>query len=245
MQNYKMLIQYEGTKYNGWQRQGNTKNTIQGKIEDILLKLCGKPVEVHGSGRTDAGVHAMGQVVSFKADISLSTREITAYFNSYLPSDIAVIATEVAEERFHARLNAISKTYVYRIWRNEIPDVFGRRTRYTFTEPLDVDKMREAAGKLCGTHDFMAFCSNKKSKKSTVRTLYSIDIRQTKNELKLTFRGDGFLYNMVRIMTGTLLEIGEGKKKAGDIEKIFKSLSRENAGATAPAEGLTLAEVEY
>lgn len=245
MKNYKLAIQYEGTRYNGWQKQGNTKNTIQGKMEDILLKLCGRPVEIHGSGRTDAGVHATAQVANFKADIKLSTEELRDYFNRYLPEDIGVISVEIAEERFHARLSAKSKTYVYRIWKSPVPDVFGRRIRYTLTEKLNTENMRRCAEVMCGTHDFAAFCSNKKRKKSTVRTVYSINIEETENEYIFTFHGNGFLYNMVRIMTGTLVEAGREKLSPAEVSEILEDKKRERAGYTAPPEGLTLEKVEY
>ncbi len=243
--NYKLIIQYEGTRYNGWQKQGNTDNTVQGKLELVLQKLCGRPIEVHGSGRTDAGVHAKGQVASFKADIPLSATEITGYFNKYLPKDIAVISTEIAEESFHARLSAAQKTYEYRIWKSPVPEIFGRRIRYCYEGALDAELMDKAAKSFCGTHDFKAFCSNKRYKKSTVRTIYSATVSETDDEIVVTFCGNGFLYNMVRIMIGTLIEIGRGEKSPGCIPQILESKSRENAGYTAPPEGLTLLKVEY
>ncbi len=245
MQNYKLTVEYEGTRYNGWQKQGNTGNTIQEKFENILEKLCGKKVEIHGSGRTDAGVHAMGQTANFKAEVSLSEEEITKYFNKYLPEDIAVVSTEKVDKRFHARLSAKKKTYVYRIWTGEIPDVFGRKFRYNFNGYLDLEIMKQGAKLLCGTHDFAAFCSNKRYKRSTVREIYYVDIEGGKEEIVIRFCGNGFLYNMVRIMVGTLIEIGQGKREPGSVTELFESKIRENAGFTAPPRGLTLERVEY
>ena len=245
MKNYKLKVQYEGSRYNGWQKQGNTANTIQGKFEDILLKLCGKPVEINGSGRTDAGVHAAGQVANFKADLSMTTDEITEYFNKYLPADIAVISTEEADERFHARLSAKSKTYEYRIWKGKVPEVFGRRLRYCYKGELDAQLMQKGADLLVGAHDFKAFCTRTRIKKSTIRELYSVNVAESENEIVITLCGDGFLYNMVRIIVGTLIEIGRGGRSAESITDVIQSGERSNAGYTAPPEGLTLLNVEY
>ena len=159
--------------------------------------------------------------------------------------DIAVIDIEEVDERFHARYHAVSKTYMYRIHTSNIHKVFERKYMYTYTEPLDMDKMREAAKLMTGTHDFMAFCGNKKMKKSTVRTVTDIAIEEKKNEIHITYTGDGFLQNMIRIMTGTLIEVGNGTKQPEDITKILESKNRENAGYTVPAEGLILKEVRY
>ena len=245
MRNFKLTIQYEGTKYNGWQRQGNTANTIQEKFEKILLKLCGRPVEIFGSGRTDAGVHAKGQVANFKAELDLKADEITDYFNKYLPEDVAVVSTEEVEERFHARLNAKRKTYEYRIWKGKVPEVFGRRTRYFYEGRLDSELMRKGADLLVGVHDFKAFCTATRIKKSTIREIYSLDVSETENEIVITVCGDGFLYNMVRIITGTLIETGRGERTPESILSVLESGERKNAGYTAPPEGLTLLNVEY
>ena len=243
--NYKLTIQYDGSRYDGWQKQGNTDNTIQGKLEGVLSRLAGEPVEVHGAGRTDAGVHAEGQVASVKLPGARTAAEVMACLNHYLPEDIAVIAAEEADDRFHARLSAKGKVYRYAIRMGDTPDVFRRKYRYRVEEPLDVDAMCRAAEKLCGTHDFRAFCANKRYKKSTVRTVYAIDVAVEGADLTLTYHGDGFLYNMVRILTGTLLEVGQGLRRPEEMEDILASLDRANAGKTAPAQGLTLVEVEY
>ncbi len=245
MKNYKMLIQYEGTRYQGWQRQESTENTIQGKIETLLSKMCGRPVEIQGSGRTDAGVHALGQVINVHMETDYQCDDILSYMNQYLPEDIGVISVEEASERFHSRLLAKGKTYTYKVINSRIPHVFDRKYAYVFPEKLDVQKMEAAAEFLCGTHDFAAFTSTKKSKKSTVRTITSIEITKEEDVLTFTFKGDGFLFHMVRILMGTLLEVGVGTKAPEDMDRILVSKKRSEAGPLVPALGLTLVEVRY
>lgn len=245
MANYRLTLCYDGTRWKGWQKQGNTEQTIQGKLEALLTRLLDQPVEVAGSGRTDAGAHAKMQVASFRAKTDLETEEILAGLRRYLPADIGAISLEQVEPRFHARLSCTGKTYVYRIWNSELPNVFERHYLYHIQEPLDVAAMRLAAEDLCGTHDFRAFCSLKKFKRSTVRRLEAITIQELGPELRFTFTGDGFLYHMVRIMAGTLLEIGQGKYPPGEITAILRSEDRERAGKTAPACGLYLERVFY
>lgn len=246
MQNYKITIQYDGTKYQGWQRLKDSDKSIQGKIENVLSEMCGHKIEIHGSGRTDAGVHAMGQVASFKMETDRSEGEICDYLNEYLPEDIAVTRVEKAEERFHARLTKSIKTYVYRISCSKIPPIFERKYVYRAEKELDVEKMKKAASYLVGKHDFLGFSSVKKVKKSTVRTIYDIQTEKNgQDEIKIIVTGDGFLYNMVRIISGTLIEIGQGTKDCEDIVKVFETKKREYAGFTAPPQGLTLYAVEY
>lgn len=245
MKNYKIIIQYDGTRYKGWQVQKSTDMTIQGKLQDVLSAMTGLEVEVIGSGRTDAGVHALGQVANFHIPEHFTKEEVLEYLNHYLPMDIAVTDIEEVDERFHARYHAVSKTYMYRIHTSTIPNVFERKYMYTYTEPLDVNAMREAAKYMIGSHDYMAFCGNKKMKKSTVRTVTAIDIVEKKNEIQISYTGDGFLQNMIRIMTGTLIEVGNGMKKVEDISRVLESKVRENAGYMVPAEGLILKNVEY
>ena len=244
-QNYRMTLQYEGTKYNGWQKQGNTPNTIQAKLEAILQKLDGTEVEVRGSGRTDAGVHAMGQVASFALEHPLAAGEVMTYINQYLPRDIAVVALEEAEPRFHARLNAKGKTYRYRIHQGTIPDVFGRRYSWPLAEQLDVEAMGAAAAHLVGKQDFQSFCDLKNSKKSTVRRVDSIEIYRDGSDLVLDFTGEGFLYHMVRIMVGTLADVGAHRILPGQISGILAAKDRKQAGQLAPACGLMLMKVMY
>lgn len=245
MRNIKLWIQYDGTRYSGWQSQEHTGQTIQGKLTAVLERMTGETVELQGSGRTDAGVHALGQVANFHTKSSLSCEKMLCYMNRYLPEDIAVIQVEEAEPRFHSRLNAVRKTYVYRIWNTPIPNVWERKYLYLVEEKLDLEVMQRAAELLCGTHDFRAFCSNKRMKKSTVRTLESIEMEKEGSELCLIFTGNGFLYNMVRILTGTLIEVGLHKKEPEEMTEILESQERERAGFTAPAQGLYLKKVEY
>lgn len=245
MRNFKMILQYEGTRYQGWQRQVSTDNTIQGKLEALLFKMTGEPTEVCGSGRTDAGVHAMGQVANFHGNIQMEPEEIMGYMNFYLPEDIAVISLEEVPERFHSRLNVAGKTYCYRVLNTKIPHVFDRRYVYVMEERLDVEAMKSAARYLVGTHDFKAFTSNKRSKKSTVRRIDEIRIEQTGDELRFWYSGNGFLYHMIRIMTGTLLEVGVHKREPKEAAEILASGCRERAGELVPAKGLTLMEVRY
>ena len=243
--NYKLTIQYDGSRYDGWQKQGNTDNTIQGKLESVLSRLAEEPVEVHGAGRTDAGVHAEGQVASVKLPGNHPAAEVMRYLNQYLPEDVAVVVAEEADDRFHARLNATGKVYRYDLRLGDTPDVFRRKYQYRVEEPLDVEAMRQAAALLTGTHDYRAFCANKRYKKSTVRTVREIHIEVKDADMTITYHGDGFLYNMVRILTGTLLEVGQGLRQPEEMAEILASLDRARAGKTAPAQGLTLLKVEY
>lgn len=245
MRNYKITIQYDGSRYKGWQVQKSTDMTIQGKIQDVLSAMTGQDIEVIGSGRTDAGVHALGQVANFHVPDHFTAQEILEYLNHYLPMDIAVLDIEEVDERFHARYHATSKTYVYRIHTSLIPNVFERKYMYTYTELLDVALMKKAAQRMIGTHDFAAFCGNKKMKKSTVRTVTAIDILEKENEIQISYTGDGFLQQMIRIMTGTLIEVGNGTKRVEDIQQILESRIRENAGFTVPPEGLILKNAIY
>lgn len=245
MNNFKMIIQYDGTRYSGWQKQGNTDNTIQGKLEAVLKKMTGENIEVHGSGRTDAGVHALGQVANFKSDTIKSPEEILSYLNEYLPLDIRVLSVDIASPRFHARLNACKKHYRYTIDNRKTAGVFLRKYMTRSTEKYDIDDMKRAASYLIGEHDFKSFCDNKRMKKSTVRTIEKIEISDNDGILTMDFYGNGFLYHMVRILTGTLLNVGTGKIKPDDMKKIIDAKSREAAGFTAPPQGLMLVEVTY
>ena len=243
--NYRFDIQYDGTRYGGWQRQKTTDNTIQGKIEEVLFRMTGSPVLIQGAGRTDAGVHALGQVANGHVDSRMSCEEICDYMNHYLPEDIEILRVSQVSERFHSRLNAREKLYRYRIGIGSHKNVFERKYLCPLHETYDVEAMEEAAGYLTGTHDFRSFCANKKMKKSTVRTIYEIRITELPKELQIDYRGDGFLYNMVRILTGTLIEIGRGSRKPEEIQAILEGRDRGLAGFTAPARGLTLVEVGY
>ena len=247
MQNYKMILQYDGTRYRGWQKQGNTAQTIQGKLESVLEKMTGEPVEVHGSGRTDAGVHALAQVanVKIKQDKAWTADTLQDYLNRYLPEDIAVLSVEPAEARFHSRLSAVEKTYCYKIETARVRNVFNRKYTSHLPEKLDIEAMRTAACQLIGTHDFTSFCGNKHMKKSAVRTINAIQIEQMGTQLHITVTGNGFLQNMVRILVGTLVEVGEHKRSSMEMEQILAAKDRQCAGRMMPPEGLYLVEVRY
>lgn len=263
MSNYRLIIQYDGTRYHGWQRQKNGADTIQGKIESTLAKMAGSPVTIDGAGRTDAGVHARAQVANFRltekqvAHLREQCRGtvfsqshsvsdlIFRGLNAYLPEDIRILKAEQAGERFHSRLNATGKIYEYRIIKKDCYDVFARKYSWQVEETLDVGAMEEAAVCLLGKHDFKGFCSRSSKKKSTVRNLYRLTIRETADDIILRFEGDGFLHNMVRIITGTLVEVGAGRRTRESVLEALESGERALAGAMAPAKGLTLCEVHY
>ncbi len=245
MRNFKIILQYDGTRYQGWQKQISTDNTIQGKLEVLLTKMCDTPTEIQGAGRTDAGVHAYGQVANFHADTEMTTAEILEYMNTYLPEDISVLSCEDMPERFHARLNAKGKVYRYRIWNSTAKPVFCRKFVHQVPGELDIEAIKRAALLLCGTHDYQSFTSSKRGKKSTVRTVESIDLECKGEELIFTFKGNGFLYHMVRIMMGTLIEVGLGIRKAEDIPDILEAKDRSKSGHLIPGKGLALMEVTY
>ena len=217
MRNFRITVSYDGSRYQGWQRIGNGQS-IQGKIEAVLSEMAPDiRFRFHGAGRTDAGVHARAQVAHFKINTDRTPDDIRAYLNRYLPEDIAVTACEEADDRFHARLNATGKRYVYRIWNSDTPDVFERKYLCRMEQKLDTVEMQRAADLLIGTHDFKAFCGSKKMKKSTVRTLHTARVERLGDEVRLTFEGTGFLQNMVRILAGTLVEVGQGKRNAQEM----------------------------
>lgn len=262
MQNYKMIVQYDGTRYNGWQKQGDTDNTIQYKLEAVLGRLNGSAVAVHGAGRTDAGVHARGQVAQFRLNdeqqeaVSRKAREkqfdeaktadfLTLYINEYLPEDIGVLSVEKAAPRFHSRYNASAKHYRYRIGTNKAAHVFDRKYVYEYEGHLDVMAMKVATIQLRGEHDFSSFNGNPRMKKSRVKTIYNIRITETPSEIDIDFYGSGFLQYMVRILVGTLIEVGEGKRDPQSLDVLLAAKDRKLAGPTAPACGLTLEEVRY
>ncbi len=242
---YKMEIQYEGTRYKGWQRLKTTEATIQSKIETVLTRLLGESIEIQGSGRTDAGVHARKQFASFKTQSNMAADVMMHEMNQYLPEDIVITSLTASSDTFHARFNAQRKTYVYQIWTAVHPPVFERH--YVFDlegKSLDLEAMKIASRLFIGTHDFKGF-STDKTKKSTVRTIENIAFITDGHLLKIEFTGDGFLYNMVRIIVGTMIEIGLGKRDISSVEAVFQSNNRELAGETAPAKGLILEEVYY
>ncbi len=244
MRNFMLELSYDGSRYHGWQRQGNTGVTIQGKLEDTLSRILEQPIELHGAGRTDAGVHALGQVASFHAETLLPCSEILAQLRAFLPEDIGANTLTEASPRFHARLSCTGKTYRYRIWNSTRPCVFRRKYVWKVPEPLNDTAMRQAASLLCGTHDFSAFRTGR-SKKSAVRRLDRIEIFRSGEELCIDYTGSAFLYNMARILTGTLVAVGSGRMAAEDVESVLASRDRASAGPTAPAQGLCLTKVYY
>lgn len=244
MRNLRLDLCYDGTRYRGFQRLNGVENTIQGKLEQALSRILEEPIEVSGSGRTDAGVHARGQVVHFHCQSSMECEKILEQLRRYLPEDIGIYTCREVSPRFHARLNAVSKTYLYRIWNSELPCVFDRRYVTVIPEPLNLEAMKKAGEQFVGEHDFSAFCANKHMKKSTIRRVYSLKIERQNAEIQLTVCGNGFLHNMVRIMAGTLIEVGQGKRNPDTISKLFGG-ERSDAGPLAPAQGLCLMEVTY
>ena len=244
MRNIRLDICYDGTRYRGWQRLPGQEDTIQAKLEAVLSRILEEPIEISGSGRTDAGVHAQGQVANFHCESKLPCEEILSQLRRYLPEDIGIYSCKDCSPRFHARLNAVRKTYRYRIWNSEAPCVFDRRFVYVVPERLDLEQMKIAAQYFVGEHDFSAFCGNPKFKKSTVRRLFSVEIQAVGEELRIDFIGEGFIHNQVRIMAGTLIEVCRGIRSAQQIPQLFGG-KRSDAGFLAPAQGLCLMEVDY
>ena len=247
--NYRLTIRYDGTKYRGWEHQPDTDMTIQGKIEHVLARMLelpeGEVPEVISAGRTDAGVHAENMIANVWMDTRKSPEQIRDYCNLYLPEDICIKEVAVAGERFHSRYNAIGKTYCYTLYLGECKPIFDRKYVWQPPLPLDVPAMREAALLLIGEHDFASFCGNARMKKSTVRTVDTIDFKREGDYLRITFHGNGFLQYMVRIITGTLVEVGQGKRTPESMTELLAAKDRKKAGATAPAKGLTMMKVDY
>lgn len=244
MYTYRMRIAYDGTRYRGWQKQRNTDQTIQMVIEKALSQLLGNTVTISGSGRTDSGVHAFGQEASFHVKKRLESESVWKALNEKLPEDIRVLSFSEAPEGFHARKSAVGKCYEYYVDLQEKADVFSRRYSYHFPGKIDVDAMREAAEYLKGIHDFSSFTDGKEID-DTVRTIEDIQIHEEKERLIFSFYGDGFLYHMVRILTGTLLCVGKGQIAPAKVKEILLSKERKQAGFPAPAKGLFLKEVYY
>ena len=246
--NYKLTLAFDGTAYQGWQRQKTTDRTVQETLEKAISACLKEDVKLTGSGRTDAGVHAEAMAAHFiteRPEGIADTGGFLRTLNKILPEDIKVYRMDEMELSFHARLYAKGKIYRYQIDTREKAGVFRRKYACHYTEPLNVDEMRKAAELLTGTHDFSAFTMDKTKEKSKVRTVHRIDITEDDGLLTIRYRGNGFLYNMVRIMTGTLIEVGTGKKKASDIPGILESKERKNAGFLAPAQGLIMEKVLY
>ena len=244
MRNVRLDICYDGTRYRGWQRLASNNNTIQAKLETALSRILGESIEITGSGRTDAGTHAVCQVANFHCDSTMPADEILQQLRMYLPEDIGIYSCKNVSPRFHARLNVRTKTYRYRVWNSQKPCVFDRKYVYLCTDSFDLTAMQRAAAWFIGTHDFSAFCANKNIKKSTVRSIVSFEIQQTEDEIVFWVTGNGFLHHMVRIMVGTLLEVGRGERDPDSISALFGA-TRAEAGQLIPANGLCLMEVTY
>ena len=248
-QNYKLTIAYDGTRYYGWEHQPNTDMTIQGKLENVFGKMMdlpeGETIEIIGAGRTDAGVHARGMVANLRLDTRLSEDEIRDYANRYLPDDICVRTVRKASDRFHSRYNALGKTYRYTCYDGALKPLFDRKYVWVLDRMPDIKAMETAAGFLMGTHDFAGFCGNPKMKKSTVRKVDKIEIVQKGSYLTLTYHGTGFLQYMVRILTGTLVEVGLGERDPLSMAALLDAKDRRLSGVTAPARGLCLMQVDY
>ena len=245
VKNYKLKIAYDGTRLFGWERQPG-KDTVQGKLENVLSRMTGDEIEVTGAGRTDAGVHARAMVANVHMDVKgMDCDSIRDYLNQYLSDDIAVMDVSECSDRFHARYNAKSRAYLYTIFDGPVKPVFNRKYYTRLESPLDVSLMKDAAQCLLGEHDFKSFCGNPKMKKSTVRTIEKLDIRRSKGYVYINIKGSGFLQHMVRIIAGTLIEVGYKRLEPSRVKEILEAKDRSLAGPTAEAKGLTFMSVEY
>ena len=243
MTNFRIILAYNGTAYHGWQRQNNAL-AVQQVLEEAILSLTGQTVTVNGCSRTDAGVHALGQVANFKTESKIPADRLPDALNAKLPKDISIISCEEVDIDFHARYNACGKTYRYLIYNKPYRSPLYKDLSYHVRYDLDLDKIRLEAKSLIGTHDFGGFMSSGSSVKDTVRTIYDVDIQENDGMISIEVSGNGFLYNMVRIIVGTLVDIGRGRIKH-NMEEIINSKSRSMCGHTAPAHGLFLKKVNY
>jgi tRNA pseudouridine38-40 synthase len=245
VQRVALWVMYEGTFFSGYQVQPG-KRTVQMDLESALTTLHkGTQIRVHSSGRTDTGVHARGQVLHFDSPLRIPLERWPKAINSCLPEDVRVIEAAFVPDDFHARYDAIQKEYQYRVLLNKQPDLWRRNTTFHYPYSLDLEKVKEAALALIGTHDFSSFCASNTDVKDKVRTLYDISVDIHQDELVFRLIGNGFLYNMVRIIVGTLLEIGNGKRAVDDMALILEAEDRIKAGKTAPGNGLFLWKVTY
>lgn len=245
MKNYMFVVEYDGSRYNGWQRlQISIEKTIQGKIEILLSKLLEEKIEIIGSGRTDAGVHAYMQTCNFKTEKTLKP-DFIKEFNRYLPEDIRVKEFKEADERFHSRFNVKKKVYMYRIDNSDFGNPFMRKFSYHVEQKLDLEKMKEVSKSFIGEHDFISFSKNNGKKKSTIKTIEKIEFKTNGDMIEIYFEAQGFLYNMVRMIAGTLIGVGLGQIDNNHVEKLFEEKTRENHRFTAPPHGLFLYSIEY
>lgn len=240
----KLTVEYDGTNYNGWQIQPGYP-TVQGELTKALIRTCGHTVSVMGSGRTDEGVHAVGQVAHFDTHCTIPAERMREAANFYLPDDIKIVLSEEVPHTFHAMKGAVEKTYIYKVYNAKAPSPLHRLYSEHIPYNLDMEDMRSACMLLCGTHDFRCFMAAGGKVKSTVRTIFDAQADRCGNEITFTICGNGFLYNMVRIIVGTLLEVGRGRLHANDIPEIISSRDRTRAGKTVPPQGLYLLSVKY
>ncbi len=247
MNNFKMTIAYDGAKYKGWQKLGgdDADKTVQGKIEAVLSKCFSRTIEINGASRTDAGVHALEQIANFKVKSQMHPREIALYLRTYLPEDISIKNVQEVDEKFHARFDAKSKTYVYQIWASEVLDPFKRKYVWHIAKKLDVDAMNVAAKAFLGTHDFTTFTNAKSKKKSMDRTIQNVEIQRDGAMLTIRITGDGFLHNMARKMVGMLVEVGLGEIQPERVTQAVEAKDRALNSPLAPAQGLFLEKVRY
>lgn len=245
MRNFKLLIQYDGARYRGWQRLGGGADTVQGRLEAVLSRLTGEETEVVGSSRTDAGVHARGQTANFKTEKDLEPEEILRYCADYLPRDIGVTQVSAVPEQFHARYHAKGKVYLYQIWNEDWPNPFLRRYSAHVRRRLDLGRMRAAAACLVGEHDFTAFSNAKMGKKSPVRRVDAITLEEEGGLVRIRLAGGGFLHNMARKIVGTLIAAGLGELEPEAVANILSAKDRGRVPPTAEACGLTLERVVY
>lgn len=245
MRNIRLCVEYDGTEYCGWQRQDNGLS-IQQRIEEAIGRMTGVQSRVIGSGRTDAGVHAVGQVANFHTDSRLEERSLLMGLNSLLPPDIAVRGVREVDPSFHARFDAKSKMYLYRICNRPVRPALERRFAWFIWEPLDLEKIVESLDLFRGTHDFSSFCSTHADSEDHVRTIFDIAVvKQEKDTIRISMEADGFLRYMARTIVGTLVEIGRGKRCLDEVNEILAAKDRKRAGLTAPPQGLFLQEVKY
>lgn len=245
MRNYKFIVTYDGSKYSGWQRlQDNIEKSIQGKIEILLSKLLEEEIQIIGSGRTDAGVHALMQVCNFKTSKVLG-KDFIKDFNRYLPEDIKIIEFSEVDDRFHARYNAKKKIYMYRIDNSPFGNPFIRKFAYHVDKKLDIEKMKEVSKIFIGEHDFTSFSNSKSKKKSSVREIYNIEFKITDDIIEIYFEAEGFLYNMVRMLAGAIIGAGLGQISGEEVEELLTEKTREKHRSTAPPHGLFLYNVKY
>jgi tRNA pseudouridine38-40 synthase len=240
----RLVLEYDGTGFSGWQVQRG-KRTVQAEVAKAVQRVTGERVTVVGAGRTDAGVHAEGQVAHLCSRTRIRCEHLVHALNANLPPDVAVLRVDEVPAGFHAQFHASGKTYRYRVLQRSVRSALRRDRAYGFRAPLDVDRMRAAAARLVGTHDFRAFCTEARTRKRTERRVDRLDIRREGDEVLFEIAGSGFLYNMVRTVVGTLLWVGIGKLTPDDVSAILASRDRRRAGPVVPPQGLTLVEVRY